>query len=164
MADLNLTYSLDSEPAILGMVSDSRVGFNTITKKIELAAGIPAGKLVKKGTAVGSVTVLSAVGDYVVGATRWSPSMVTDEAGVTTYKQNKFAPIFTEGPIWLNAQEAIAEDDLVYAVISGAGKIGDVKKTSGADTTTKPVGRAETVTTGADQLVRIYLRPALQGA
>ena len=89
--------------------------------------------------------------------------MVTGEDGKAYWKANKALPIVTENPIWLEAQEAIAEPALVYAVISGDNR-GDVKSTAGSDTTTKPIGRAETSTTTAGQLIRVKPMPALQGA
>lgn len=159
---LNTTYSISPDQAVAGMVADSRVGLTTVTRipSVALAAGL----LVTKDTAVGKAKLPSAQSDYIIGATRWSPTMVQEDDGTTAYKAGRAAPVFTEGPIWLNAAEAIGEFDLVYATISGAGKIGWVKKTAGADTTTKPIGRAETVTTASGQLVLVHLRPALQNA
>ena len=156
---LNTEYGLEPDIAIKGMVADSRRGTTTRTKIA--AADIKAGLLVTKDGS-GKIVVPSAQGDYILGATVWTTTLVTDEAGVTAYKADRAVPVTQEDPIWLEAQEAIAEDALVYAVIST--NPGDVKSTSGADTTTKPVGRAETATNGAGQLVRVKLMPALQGA
>lgn len=158
---LNTTYSLEPDAAIKGLVADSRRGYNTVTAIAE--TDLLPGKLVTR--AAGKVKIPSAVGDYIVGATIWTTTLVQDEAGDISWKADKTVPITTEDPIWLEAQEAISQDALVYAVISGAGGIaGDVKSTAGADTTTLPVGRAETVTTAAGQLVRVKLMPGLQGA
>ncbi|MGL5727780.1 MAG: structural cement protein Gp24 [Plesiomonas sp.] len=159
MADINLTYSLNPDQWVQGMVADSRVGFTTVTKI--MTADVAAGLLVTKGATGDKAKLPAAQTDYIIGATRWSPTMVQDDSGSTLYKANKGAPVFTEGPIVLFADEAIGQYDQVYAVISGAGKIGHVKKTKGADTTNLPVGRAETATAGAGLLV-VYLRPAMQ--
>jgi len=137
-----------------------QLGFTTVTRI--MSADIAAGLLVTKDAAAGKAKLPGAVTDYIIGATRWSPTMVQDEAGNTQYKAARAAPVFTEGPIWLYAAEAIGEFDQVYATISGAGKIGWVKKTAGVDTTSKPIGRAESVTTASGQLVLVYLRPAMQ--
>jgi hypothetical protein len=155
---LNTTYSIDADVAIKGLVADSRRGFNTITKVA--GADTPHGVLLTMSA--GKAVLPSGVGDYIIGASIWTTTLVQDEAGAAVWKADKALPITTEDPIWLEAQEAIAEDALVYAVIST--NPGDVKSTSGGDTTTKPVGRAETATTGAGQLVRVKLYPALQGA
>lgn len=156
---LNTEYGLEPDVAIKGMVADSRRGFNTISKVA--AADIKAGLLVTKNGS-GKIVVPSAQSDYILGATVWTTTLVTDEAGVTTYKAGRAVPVTQEDPIWLEAREAIAEGALVYAVIST--HPGDVKSTTGDDTTTKPIGRAETATTAAGQLVRVKLMPALQGA
>lgn len=158
---LNTTYSLEPDAAIKGMVADSRRGFNTITAIA--GANLLPGKLVTRSA--GKVVIPSAVDDFIVGSTIWTTTLVQPETGNAVWSANKSVPVSQADPIWLEAQEAIAQDALVYAVISGAGNIaGDVKSTQGADTTTKPVGRAETVTTAAGQLVRVKLLPALQGA
>ena len=159
---LNTTYSIGSDQAVAGMVADSRVGFATVTRIP--SANIAAGLLVTKDAAVGKAKLPSAATDYIIGATRWTPTMVQEDDGTAVYEAGRGAPVLTEGPVWLNAAEAIGEFDLVYGVISGAGKIGWVKKTQGADTTTKPVGRAETKTTASGELVVVHLRPALQNA
>lgn len=154
---LNTTYSLDSDVAVKGQVADSRVTTaSTITKVLE--ADTEAGVLVTLGTG-GKAAVIGAQDDYVLGATRHSTTIVQADDGTVTYKADQAAPIFQEGPIWLYGREAINEGDLVYGVINT--NPGDVKKTSGADTTTASIGRAETTTTGAG-LVRVYLRPAQQ--
>ncbi|MGL5775727.1 MAG: structural cement protein Gp24 [Aeromonas veronii] len=159
---LNTTYSISSDQAVAGMVADSRVDLTTVTRipSVALAAGL----LVTKDAAVGKAKLPSAQSDYIIGATRWTPTMVQEDDGTTVYKAGRGAPVVTEGPVWLNGAEAIGEFDLVYGVISGAGKIGWVKKTAGADTTTKPVGRAETKTAASGELVVVNLRPALQNA
>lgn len=151
---INTTYSLDADVAVKGMVADSRVGFSTRT--VVLAADIAPGFLV---TLAGALP--SAQGDYIAGATRWSTTIPQDESGNITYKSGKAVPVITDAPIWLQARDAVAAGDLVYAMIST--NAGDIKKTAGADTTTKPVGRAETA--GAvGELVRVKLMDALQGA
>lgn len=153
---INDTYSLEPDVAIKGMVADSRIGFTTVTQI--MAADIAPGSLVD-----GDGALPAAQGDYILGATRWSDTIVQPEDGsAAVYQSGKPAPVVTEGPIWLEAQEAIAKNALVYAVIST--NPGDVKSTAGADTTTNPVGRAETATTAAGELVRVKLMPALQGA
>ena len=156
---LNTEYGLEPDVAIKGMVADSRRGYNTITKVAK--ANIKPGLLVTAGSD-GKVAVPTAAGDYILGATLWTTTLVTDEAGNVQYKADKSLPIVTEDPIWLEAQGAIAENALVYAVITTNN--GDVKGARAADTTTKPIGRAETKTTAAGQLVRVKLMPALQGA
>lgn len=156
---LNTTYALEPDAAIKGMVADSRRGFNTLTEIAE--TDLAPGTLVTRGTD-GKVIAPSAQADYIIGATIWTTTLVTEEDGTTVWKQDRACPVTTEDPIWLEAQEAISQDALVYAVIST--NPGDVKSTAGADTTTAPIGRAETSTTAAGELVRIKLIPALQGA
>jgi hypothetical protein len=156
---LNTEYGLEPDVAIKGMVADSRRGTTTRTKIAK--ASIKPGLLITN-TDDGKVELPSAQGDYIVGATLWTTTLVTEENGEAVYKGGRAVPIVTEDAIWLEAQEAIDAETLVYAVITT--NKGDVKSTSGADTTTKPVGRAETATTGAGQLVRVKLMPALQGA
>ena len=158
---LNTTYSLEPDAAIKGMVADSRRGFNTITAIA--GADLLPGKLVTRSA--GKAVIPSAAGDFIIGSTIWTTTLVQPETGDAVWEADKAVPVTQADPIWLEAQEAIAQDALVYAVISGAGNIaGDVKSTAGADTTTLPVGRAETATTGAAQLIRVKLLPALQGA
>ncbi len=158
---LNTTYSLEPDAAIKGMVADSRRGFNTITAIA--GTDLLPGKLVTRSG--GKVVIPSAVGNYIVGSTIWTTTLVQPESGDAVWEADKALPITQEDPIWLEAQEVIAQDALVYAVISGAGNIaGDVKSTAGADTTTLPVGRAETATTAVGQLIRVKLMPGLQGA
>ena len=156
---LNTEYGLEPDVAIKGMVADSRRGTTTRTKIAKV--NINPGKLITK-TDDGKVELPSAQDDYIIGATLWTTTLVTEENGEAVYKGGRAVPIVTEDAIWLEAQEAIDEESLVYAVITT--NQGDVKSTSGAGTTTKPVGRAETATTGAGQLVRVKLMPALQGA
>lgn len=156
---LNTTYSLEPDVAIKGMVADSRRGFNTITK---VAAADTAHGVLLTLDGSGKAVLPSVVTDYIIGASIWTTTLVQDEAGATVWKTDKALPITQEDPIWLEAQEAIAENALVYAVIST--NPGDVKSTAGADTTTLPIGRAETATTAAGELVRVKLLPALQGA
>lgn len=152
---INDTYSLEPDVAVKGMVADSRVGFSTRT--IVLAADIAPGLLV---TLAGALP--SAVDDYIAGATRWSTTIVQPEDGSdAVYKSGKAAPVINDAPIWLQARDAITAGDLVYAMIST--NPGDVKATSGADTTTAPVGRAET-TAATGELVKVKLMDALQGA
>lgn len=155
---LNTTYSLEPDAAIKGMVADSRRGFNTVTKIA--GADLAPGTLVTESA--GKVVAPSAQSDYIVGAVLWTTALVQDESGDISWKTDKACPVTTEDPIWLEAQEAVAANALVYAVISG--NPGDVKSTAGADTTTAPIGRAETATTAAGELVRVKLMPALQGA
>lgn len=152
---INDTYSLEPDVAVKGMVADSRVGFSTRT--IVLAADTTPGLLV---TLAGALP--NAAGDYIAGATRWSTTIVQPEdGGDAVYKSGKAAPVVTDVPIHLQAREAIVAGELVYAMIST--NPGDIKKTAGVDTTTKPVGRAETG--GAiGELVRVKLMDALQGA
>lgn len=154
---LNTDYSQTPDVAVAGMVADSRIGFTTVTRI--LAAATAPGKLVVEGD---TVAVPSTVDDYILGAVRWTTTLVQDDNGLVTYKADRAAPIVTEGPIWLTAQEAVAKGDLVYAVIST--NPGDVKKTAGVDTTTKSIGRAESATRGAGQLVKVVLMPAMQNA
>ena len=157
--NLNMSYGLEPDIAIKGMTADSRCGTSNRTKIT--ATDIKAGLLVTSNSE-GKVELPTSQDDYILGATLWTTTLVTDESGEAYYKGGRAVAIVTENPIWLEAQEAIDEESLVYAVIST--NQGDVKSTPGADTTTKPVGRAETATNGAGQLVRVKLMPALQGA
>ena len=156
---LNTTYSTDADIAVKGMVADSRRGFNTITK-VAAVDILPGLLLTLDGS--GQAVLPADVDDYIIGASIWTTTLVQDESGVISWKADKALPVTQEDPIWLESQEAITEGALVYAVIST--NPGDVKSTAGADTTTRPIGRAETSTAGAGELVRIKLLPALQGA
>ena len=156
---LNTTYSLEPDVAIKGLVADSRRGYNTITKvaSIDTAHGV---LLTLDGS--GEAVLPSGVDDYIIGASIWTTTLVQDESGATVWKAGKALPITQEDPIWLESRDAITEGALVYATISGVP--GNVKATAGADTTTLPIGRAETTVIGAGELVRVKLLPALQGA
>jgi hypothetical protein len=156
---LNTTYAIESDPAIKGLVADSRRGYNTITK-VAAVDILPGFLLTTDGA--GKAVLPSAQSDYIIGASIWTTTMIQDLSGNIAWKADRALPVTQEDPIWLEAQEAIDENALVYAMISTTP--GDVKSTAGADTTTKPVGRAETATTGAGELIRIKLFPALQGA
>lgn len=155
---LNQTYSREAEVAIKGLIADSRRGYDTITKVA--STGISPGFLVTTNGS-GQAVKPSSVTDYILGASIWAGTMVQDLSGNISWKADRAMPVFTQGAIWLESGEAIAENALVYATISGV--TGNVKSTQGVDTTTKPVGRAETATTATNQLIRVKLLPALQG-
>ncbi len=156
---LNTTYSTDADIAVKGMVADSRRGFNTITK-VAAADTLPGLLLTLDGN--GKAVLPSAIDDYIIGASIWTTTLTQDDSGVISWKADKALPVTQEDPIWLEARDAVAEGALVYAVISGS--VGNIKATAGADTTTLPVGRAETAAFGAGELIRVKLLPALQGA
>ncbi len=155
---LNLDYSLQSEVAIEGMVANVML---TQTQGKTALTTLSAGKFVKLDPTGLKVGLLSDAADVSFGVTRWSTTMVTNDLGITQFNINRMVPVVTEGTIWVRCIAAVTDPNaLVYGIISGANR-GQAAVTSGATTTTAPVGRVDGMVTSAAGLVRVKIIPTL---
>jgi hypothetical protein len=146
----NLRYDLESPTNLLGLVADSRLT-HTVTAR--------AAEIIQPGQPVGYNNLLpAAVGTAMRGVARLQTSLPqTEGAALVQYAIGEDVPLVSFGPVWVRAAKAVAAGVPAFAVISGGDK-GSFTDTTGATTTTLPVGYFETTTTGAGAVVLFVQR------
>lgn len=154
MADLNMTYSTQSAPAVAGMIADSERMTDNISKiaKTALASGVFV-KYTSAATNDYEISQVDDAADVSLGVTRWTPVLITPDAvSLAAYSIGDQVSVITAGRVYVQASKAVVAGTKAYAIISGGTK-GKVTDTAADTTTTEPVGVFRETIAGAGLVV-----------
>jgi hypothetical protein len=132
---MQTAYTDSPAIAIAGMIVDSTLYRDVLTRVVEDAAGIPPGVAVVKGTSDAQVKVPTATGQ-VTGGTLIGVTVYLAMRSPGVYERYAQVPVMRKGRIWVQVEEAVVEGDAVFVrFAAGTGtQLGAFRKT--ADTAT----------------------------
>ena len=158
---MTVQTSIQQDPNIAyeGMISESNpFGLDIITKIVQTAAGLSAGRFCAQGTADNQCIIPAAAGDVTglgaLGFTIYDPSKPTNwppSATTVAYPQGQAVPILRKGRIWLVTEQAVTPADSVFVryAANSFSVIGRVRKDNDGGAAAAQLGTARFVTTQA---------------
>lgn len=146
--------AFEGQRANLGLI-------NIISKVVELAAGIPFGRAVVRGSADNQCLLPTATGQDFLGFTEMTTAWAENPSDLHQYERYREANIIDFGEVWLYTEQSIVPGDPVYfrhtAAAAPLAILGRVRKDTGGGNCDLIQGATFESTTAAGGIAKVKL-------